>query len=549
MKTTRICMLLLGAAAALALASCGDNEGEPSPAADAGLVADSGATQQDGAQAVDQKVDPDTGNPASGNQTCARAKKLALSGGKVSVSGDILGAANEFGAKIGCGDAMGPWKGGQRYYRVSLAAGKTYKVTLTPVSGDMAIYAFPASTACTSSAINAACKGHSRDVPDSPGNPGKAEAMLLTPAKSGEWIVVADSYSAFLKSKFTLAIEEFSAPANRTCTGAKKLATPAGGPVTVTGGTIGATNQYSTITCGQSQGGKPVAFLGPQLYYKVILEGGTRYRFNLRANFFARMYLFSAVAGCSASGIQAGCSSKGSAGAATSVAMDASTDLYFKPTTGGTYYLAVDSLKPVIYGTFTLSLNEYKVTGFTAPLKLSFDSGCGGLAATGDWECGKLAFKAGSACKLGSKTFGVAPTKGHSGHGVWGTKLNDCYSGLGNNSKVDEKKGTCANSNPADDSILKLKVSIPAKWTKATMTYWSWEDLNSPYDWGEVRVGHKPVNQLCSKSYTKPTAWVKRTVDLSAHTGKTVEIGFHFMASQWVNYAGWYIDDLAISGQ
>jgi len=37
-------------------------------------------------------------------------------------------------------------------------------------------------------------------------------------------------------------------------------------------------------------------------------------------------------------------------------------------------------------------------------------------------------------------------------------------------------------------------------------------------------------------------------VDLSAHVSQTVEISFHMMASPVTNRAGWYIDDMALSG-
>jgi bacillopeptidase F (M6 metalloprotease family) len=75
-----------------------------------------------------------------------------------------------------------------------------------------------------------------------------------------------------------------------------------------------------------------------------------------------------------------------------------------------------------------------------------------------------------------------------------------------------------------------------------------WEDLYSNYDWAEVWVAGKAVSQICPGTYAKPTKWVKRTVDLTAHVGKTVEVAFHMMASTQQNYAGWYIDDLEVTG-
>jgi hypothetical protein len=230
--------------------------------------------------------------------------------------------------------------------------------------------------------------------------------------------------------------------------------------------------------------------------------------------------------------------------------MDSAVDLVFTPATGGSYTIAVDSTAPPLYGSFSLGVHPHNVTAVTAPLSLDFEAGSGGLVGTGDWEWGPIAFKPGPACQTGSKTFGVAPPSGHSGKGVWGTVLNDCYSALNNASKVDDQNVICTNLNPADDSILKLKVTVPASWTSAKLSYWSWEDVNSPYDWAEIRVNNKVAYQLCEAQYEAPTGWVQRTVDLSPYLSstKTLELGFHFMASAFVNYAGWYLDDLAVTG-
>ncbi|MBW2530751.1 MAG: hypothetical protein JRI55_04690, partial [Deltaproteobacteria bacterium] len=268
-----------------------------------------------------------------------------------------------------------------------------------------------------------------------------------------------------------------------------------------------------------------------------------------KPEFIARLYVFHAAsASCSPGAIEAACASQSGKGDVIKVPMDGNGELLFTPDKGGEHIIVVDSTSPVFYGAFTLLVAEQSTATLTAPLALDFEQGGGGLSGTGDWEQGTINFSAGANCKLGSKVFGVAPTAGHSGSGMWGTVLNDCYSPLTNNYKVDDKLGTCTNMSPTDDSVLRLKVTLPGSWSSAKLTYWSWEDLNQPYDWAEVRIDNKVAWQLCEMTYTQPTAWKQRTIDLSAHVGKTVEIGFHFMASAFVNYAGWYIDDLAISG-
>lgn len=528
------------------LASCSGEPASTPGSPDAGPAVDlPAAGKEAGLPANEAKPSPDLPMP-KGGATCAAAEPLSPSGGKLLIAGDTFGGTNEFGDTIRCDDLMGGWAGPQLYYRISLPGGKTHKVTVTPKDGDLALYAFPAGTTCDAAAINSACKGHSHDVPDLTGYGKKVEAILLElPAgPPQDWILVVDSYSELQAGAFTLAIEEWTRPGNTTCANAAPLALG----TTVDGDTIGAGNELAGITCGEkpAKPGDPVTpFLGPQLYYKVDLVGGSAYRIQLKPSFDARLYVFSG--GCAEAGIQASCS--GAGGTSTKVSMDSAVDLVFTPATSGSHTIAVDSTALPLYGSFSLGVHPHNITTLTAPLSLDFEATAGGLVGTGDWEWGPIAFKPGPACQTGSKTFGVAPPSGHSGKGVWGTVLNDCYNGLGNASKVDDKNVICTNVDPADDSILKLKVTVPASWTSAKLSYWSWEDVNSPYDWAEVRVNNKVAFQLCEGQYKAPTGWVQRTVDLSPYlSSKTLELGFHFMASAFVNHAGWYLDDLAITG-
>ncbi len=542
------------------LAGCGSNNQTP----DAGLAPDGHTSQADGKAAADAPrtsgdrgpvVDPDLGPPREAgvppaNATCAKPQLVALQGGKASVAGDTLDAPDELGG-IGCNDQMGPWVGGQVYYKVALAAGKKYKVRLKPSGADLALYAFPASTACDKAAIDAACTGLTRDTPDIPPVFGQPEEMLLAPSAAGDWMIVVDSYSELQLGAFVLTVEEYTLPANTTCAKAEKV-TLSAGAVKVSGDTLGAPNEQVSLACGEkpAKPGDPIRpYLGPQLYYAVDLVGGTKYRINTKTENYARVYVFPQTVGCAESAIEAACASGGQNGAMSVVNMNTPTDLYFTPSKTQTYVIAVDSTGPILYGPFTVEITEYTVPVVNAPVSFDFENGnCGGFAATGDWACGKLAFTQGPNCKLGSQVFGVPPTAGHSGMGMWATGLTDCYSALNNASKVDDKAVVCTNLNPDDDSILKFKVVLPSTWSTAKLTYWSWEDINSPYDWAEIRVNKKVAYQHCEATYTKPTAWVKRTVDLSNFVGTTAEIGFHFMASTFVNYAGWYLDDLEISG-
>lgn len=172
----------------------------------------------------------------------------------------------------------------------------------------------------------------------------------------------------------------------------------------------------------------------------------------------------------------------------------------------------------------------------TAPFTLDFEQSSGGLSGTKDWEWGKIAFQAGANC---SGSTPDPPTAGHSGTGMWGTKLNDCYSPLGN------ADSSCSNVDTTDDSILTLKFKLPQSFTTANLTYWEWADYFLSYDWTEVYVNGQVAVQHCSGSAT--AAWTKRVINLDSLIGTTVTVEFHFMATTVVQYAGWYIDDVTVS--
>ncbi|MCA9671654.1 MAG: immune inhibitor A [Myxococcales bacterium] len=176
--------------------------------------------------------------------------------------------------------------------------------------------------------------------------------------------------------------------------------------------------------------------------------------------------------------------------------------------------------------------------GLTAPVTIDFESDNGGFNAKGDWEWGTPAYQSGG---TDCSTSATPPTAAHSGSKVWGTKLTTCYSALSNNADP------CKNADITDDSVLAFKVTIPASLSKPKLVYYQWADFFLPFDWAEVRVdGNNVVEQQCSGNFTAPTGWEKRDVDLSAYSGKTVTIAFHFMSSGVVNYSGWYIDDISV---
>ncbi len=204
-----------------------------------------------------------------------------------------------------------------------------------------------------------------------------------------------------------------------------------------------------------------------------------------------------------------------------------------------------DTLSPDVLPADTLSPDTMPQGTFNAPFTLDFESNNGGLKSTGDWQWGALNFSQGSGCTSGF----LAPTKGHSGTNVWGTTLNDCHSPQSPSNDASGSCGATVNASIADDAILSLDVAIPSGWTMATLTYWQWHDGFLSYDWGEIRANNQVVAQFCSGTPPGSTgSWEQVSIDLSSYTGKTVKLTFHFIASSSVNHAGWYIDDLSVSG-
>ncbi len=168
-----------------------------------------------------------------------------------------------------------------------------------------------------------------------------------------------------------------------------------------------------------------------------------------------------------------------------------------------------------------------------------FEADGGGMTGNLDWTYGTYAW-VGATCYTGTR---YPPAAAYSGTNMWGTRLNDCYQNLGNN----QGYASCINEAPADDSILSFSVDLTG-YDDATLSWWEWFDLFLTWDWAEVRVNDTPVFQHCGGSYVLPTAWVQQTADLTPFVGGVANIELHMMASTVVNYTGWFIDDVMITG-
>ncbi len=288
------------------------------------------------------------------NSTCAKAQKLTLTAGKITVKGTTFGAKNEYGKSIRCGGSS-DFDGNQLYYAVDLKAGKAYRMTLAP-SFSAQLYAF-AST-CNATGINAACasKGVTGHVSGTIGS-GSSGSFVLNPKTSATYRVAVDSPYTTSSGSFSLTIEEYTPPKNGACKTAQLLKL-SGGKVSVSGDTTGMANDFgNTISCGYYTG----AFDGPQVYYYVTLTKGQPYVVRLQPKFLSRYYI--APSGCSASAINKACGSGGATGAYATVSANGTGTILFTPQASGNYHIAVDSQNPVYYGKFTLSVEAFKTPG------------------------------------------------------------------------------------------------------------------------------------------------------------------------------------------
>ncbi len=471
------------------------------------------------------------------NGVCAGAQTVTLANGSASVTGTTaIGVKDQF-PTLKCGGTS-TLTGPQLYYRLQLDGSKTYRFKLQPTFY-ASLYLFPEAAACQVSAIETACasKGATGDLLTV--SSGSTKSLYFKPAATAAYLVAVDSTSSTTSGDFTLAIDTIATATNATCATAS-VVTLQNHLATIEGDTAGAGNEFSTVKCGLTS-----ALNGPQVYYRLNMTAGIPYKLSLATAFDGYLVVFSGAASCQAGAIDTDCASAGATGQVLAVSNTQKT-LVFTPKTTGAYYLAVEStdVKTGYYGYFKLDVKEVVppvLPTFTAPFSWDFETDCKGLAATEDWECGKLAFKAGPNCD-GSET---PPTGGHAGGtGMWGTKLNDCYSPLGNNDSA------CSATDPTDDSILSFKVTLPSSWKSAELSYWSYLDVMVGFDWGELRIDGTPVKQLCKTGDApEPAAWVQEKVNLTPYLGKTITLAFHFSASSVVNYSGWYLDDLAVSGQ
>ena len=144
----------------------------------------------------------------------------------------------------------------------------------------------------------------------------------------------------------------------------------------------------------------------------------------------------------------------------------------------------------------------------------------------------------------GPTTQRIIPTDAHSGHMIW---WSDRVDGL--------------------DSTLTRTIDLSSA-TKATLSFWSWFDIEPDFDYAYVAVstdgqkwttlkteatttddpnGNNLGDGMTGKSGggVKP-AWVKQTADLGVYAGKKVQLRFEYVTDAALNFNGFALDDVTI---
>lgn len=157
-----------------------------------------------------------------------------------------------------------------------------------------------------------------------------------------------------------------------------------------------------------------------------------------------------------------------------------------------------------------------------------FETDGGGWVATatwddrGDWEWTNTydgtQYQGGSA----------APLNAYSGTGLWGTVLYDDY------------------TNSGGETFLSQTFDFTG-YTGVEMNWMTWN--NAFYSWDTTKVYVNGDMVWDYGYYNDAPTWEMASIDLSAYDGMgSVEIVFELHASTVVEKAGWYIDDVAITG-
>ena len=157
-----------------------------------------------------------------------------------------------------------------------------------------------------------------------------------------------------------------------------------------------------------------------------------------------------------------------------------------------------------------------------------FDADDGGWVATSDWDpAGDWAWTADY--DVGDYTGGHnPPPAAYSGTGLWGTVIDGDY------------------TNAEGSSWLSQTFDLTGI-TDLELEFASWAEIDYPTDTATLYINGDVVYERTTSDV--PSDWDFVTIDMSAYDGMaSVEIMFELYASAADGRAGWYVDDICITG-
>jgi hypothetical protein len=300
----------------------------------------------------------DLGPPVAGK--CATAPTVTLVSGTVTIKDDITRYTNEFAT--GCTTSTSStttMSGPQAYYQFSGVQNQWYRLTLKPTSTSFSAYMYVfTSAACTEAAIETDCTsdGVSGASLRNSADGDDPRVLYFKAPSNGPVYVAVDDTSTPTDGKFELTIDAIPTPTNGKCAGATQL-TFTGGKAVANGDThhVMTPDEFPGVKCPST------AMDGPQAYYKFNAVAGQTYKIKVtnKAGYFIYFYVFGNT--CTEAAISTDCSSSGASGLYFSSSFDAPQfrEVTFKPTTAGTYTIAIDGSVLYYNGSFTLEVEEF----------------------------------------------------------------------------------------------------------------------------------------------------------------------------------------------
>lgn len=153
---------------------------------------------------------------------------------------------------------------------------------------------------------------------------------------------------------------------------------------------------------------------------------------------------------------------------------------------------------------------------------------------TEDFEHGSLGWYASRGVwDIDTPTFG--PAGAHSGNRCAGTNVKGTYEPY------------------SDSSLISSPFVVPNDGGSPTLSFWHWYSMSGTTtadDYGAVYLisqNGTPV-QISPNYFDQSSGWVEENLSLSGYIGQTVQLAFRFRSNCCTNYAGWYVDDVTVSG-